>query len=162
MATIPGQNTFHANRARVLAGGQVIGEAINVSANETGGTAPVRVVGRVEAVEHIHNAYDATLQVGKLVWRQGRLARFNIGNGLVQIPEFDVEAYDDVTNEALFIARRCTMATRGMTISANQPIQSNVTINAIRLERGAGNQNLPGANAGLPPGDDLGGEITEQ
>lgn len=151
MATIPGQNTFHANRARVIVDGTVIGEAINVSANESGGTAPVRVVGRVEAVEHIHNAYDATLQVGKLVWRQGRLAKFNIGNGLVQIPEFDIEAYDDVTNEALFIARRCTIATRGMTISANQPIQSNVTINAIRLERGSGNQNAVPATGGNAP-----------
>jgi hypothetical protein len=141
MATIPGQNTFHANRARVIIGGIVAGEAINVSANESGGTAPVRVIGRVEAVEHVHNAYDATIQVGKLVWRTGRLAKFNVGNGLVQIPPFDIEAYDEITNEVLFIARTCTIATRGMTISANQPIQSNVTINAIRLEKGVGNQN---------------------
>lgn len=142
MATVNGQNTFHANRARVVVAGQVVAEAINVSANESGGASPIRVVGQVEAVEHVHNAYDATVQMSKWVWREGAAARFNVGNGLVQIPEFDLEAYDTVTNRVLFIARRCTIGNRGMQVSANQPIQQNVSIMAIRIEAGTGNRNL--------------------
>jgi hypothetical protein len=143
VATLREQNTYHANRARVLVDGVRVGEAVNVNVNESGGTAPVRVVGQVEAVEHIHNAYDTQVQVGKLMWRTGRLSKFDLGNGLLAIPPFDIEGYDEVTNEVLFVARDCTIATRGLSISANQPIQSNVSLMAIRVEKGGGASSTP-------------------
>lgn len=155
MATLNGQNTFHANRARVVVGGEVVAEAINISVNESGGTSPIRVIGNIEAVEHVHNAYDAQVQMSKWVWRENAAARFAVGNGLAQIPEFDLEAYDAVTNRVLFIARRCTQSNRGTSISANQPIQQNVSVMAIRVERGSGNENATpttggGGNATFP------------
>lgn len=134
MAAQNQQNTRHANLARIVVDGVVLAEAQNVSVQESGGTAPVRTIGSAYPHEHIHNAYDANVSIGSLAWYTTRLRKMFPGSGeLIQLPTFDIEALDEQDNSVLWVAQSVTLASRSQSISANQPIQNNVSGMAIRV-----------------------------
>lgn len=151
MASIRGQKTRHANRCRIVVGGETLAEGTNVTANESGGTQGVYTVGQHHAHEHVHGQHQARVSIGKLVWKGSALRRLNIGNDLSKLDPVDIQAFDEVDGDVLFVARDCTLADRSMTISSNQPINSNVSFQAIRLEDNAAASGAP--SMGLNPGN---------
>lgn len=138
MASIRDQNTRHANRCRIIVNGVVLAEGLNVTANEDGGTQGVYVINDAKAQEHVHTQYRVTLTIGKLVWRRRNLRLLNIGHDLLGLGTFDVQAMDEIDREVLWVARTCTISGRNQSINANQPINSNVQIQAVEIRDGAG------------------------
>lgn len=132
MAAIKDQKTLHANRCRVIIDGFTLAEGQNVQVQESGGTNAVRVIGSEYAQEHVHNAYDVSVTVGALRFKVSTMAKLNLGNGpLVDLPEFEVKIYDDLTKKLMLVVRRCTFASRSLSVSASQPMQRNVQIMGI-------------------------------
>ncbi len=139
MASINQQNTRHANRCRIVIDGTVLAEGTSIQVTENANPQPVAVVGSEYAQEHVYTLYNANATIAALHWRRQNLRRLSAaGDEMVTIHEFDVQALDEVDNRVLWVIRRCTFASRGSTISANQPIQRNVQIVGIRIDDGAG------------------------
>lgn len=155
MSSIAQQRTRHANRCRVVVNGVILAEGTNVTANESSNPQGVYVINDVEAQEHVHSQLNARVTIGKLVWRGSALRQLKVGADLTGLPTFDVQCMDDIDGEVLFVARTCTVADRGMTVSANQPINTNISLAAIRLEDGSVGvgraTNAPGGAGGQQP-----------
>ena len=135
MAAINEQITRHANRRRLVLDGETIAEGLNMTVQESGGTQGVYTVGSEYPHEHVHNQYSVQVTIGALWWKENGLARLSVGGGeLVQLPPVDIEAYDESDGATLWVVRTCTFASRGVTVSANQPLQRNVQLMGIRVD----------------------------
>ena len=135
MAAINEQITRHANRCRLVLDGETIAEGLNMTVQESGGTQGIYTVGSEYPHEHVHNQYSVQVTIGALWWKENGLARLSAGGGeLVQLPPVDIEAYDESDGATLWVVRTCTFATRGVTVSANQPLQRNVQLMGIRVD----------------------------
>jgi len=135
MAAINEQITRHANRCRLILDGETIAEGLNMTVQESGGTQGIYTVGSEYPHEHVHNQYSVQVTIGALWWKENGLARLSVGGGeLVQLPPVDIEAYDESDGATLWVVRTCTFASRGVTVSANQPLQRNVQLMGIRVD----------------------------
>lgn len=135
MAAINEQITRHANRCRLVLDGETIAEGLNMSVQESGGTQGIYTVGSEYPHEHVHNQYSVQVTIGALWWKENGLARLSVGGGeLVQLPPVDIEAYDESDGATLWVVRTCTFASRGVTVSANQPLQRNVQLMGVRVD----------------------------
>lgn len=135
MAAINEQITRHANRCRLILDGETIAEGLNMTVQESGGTQGIYTVGSEYPHEHVHNQYSVQVTIGALWWKENGLARLSVGGEeLVQLPPVDIEAYDESDGATLWVVRTCTFASRGVTVSANQPLQRNVQLMGIRVD----------------------------
>jgi len=141
MAALDTQNTRHANRCRVVVNGETLAEGQDVTVQEAGGTQGIYTIGDVYPKEHVHNQYSVQVTIGTLYWKENALELFSPnerGGELVQLPTFDIEAYDESDGSTLFVVRDCTLTNRSISIRANQPVVRNVSILGIRVDAGAG------------------------
>ncbi|WP_287417643.1 hypothetical protein [Oceanithermus sp.] len=145
MSQISNQNTRHANRCRIVMGGKVMAEGTSLQVSEAGGTSGVYTIGSEYPHEHIHNQYQAQGTISALYWKERALEDLSLGKGeLVELPTFDIEAYDESDGSVLFVLRGCTLSNRSLGVNANQPISRNVQFMALRVDDS-------GAAAGVGP-----------
>jgi len=146
VSQISTQNTRHANRCRIIIDGKIMAEGTSLQVSEAGGTSGVYTIGSEYPHEHIHNQYQAQGSISALYWKEGAIDDLSLGDGeLVEIPTFDIEAYDESDGAVLFVLRGCTLSNRSLGINANQPVSRNVQFMALRVDdRGAGGAATPG------------------
>jgi hypothetical protein len=137
MSSIRQQNTRTANTCRFIFDGEVVAEGTSIQATENSNAQPVQTLNTPYAQEHVHSTYGVQGSIASLHWKKRGLEKLGAGQGeLVQIPEFDIQGIDESDNKILFVCRRVTITSRGFSISANQPVQRNLSFNAIRLDDG--------------------------
>ncbi|GEM48693.1 hypothetical protein [Deinococcus cellulosilyticus] len=138
MAAINDSNTRTANRCRINLAGQTIAEGTSVRASENTSPRGIYTIGGEEAKEHVHTQLAVTFSISNLLWKDSAIEELRIGNGITQLSTFDLEALDDSDNTTIFVIRDCTIGGRDLSIAANNPLESNVQGQAIRIEDGNG------------------------
>lgn len=139
MANMQGAITRHANTAVVKLNGETIAEAVGVSVRESGGTDPTHVIGDARPKEHVHNRYSVSVQVQRLVFKEGATVAYGVGGASLLLQEpVDIEGVDDVDGRVLFGVTDCTLSDRDQSINANSRIQGNLTFQGLDVTNGAG------------------------
>lgn len=133
MAGINEQHTRHANRATVSfipPGSSVpvqIGEATNINVQEDSGPQGAYFIGSAYPREHYHTQYRCNISIGRIAWDEDALNQFDlVTNELIKLSTFDLTANEGPNLKTLFDVTGITLGGRSLTISANQPISTNV------------------------------------
>lgn len=132
--------TRHANTATVTMtfpgeAPMVIAEIAGLTVRESGGTDGTYTVGTAYPLEHLHNRYTCNVSCNRFVWRDSAIKRFNISQrGLLDLPNFDITATDDVDNHVLFTVIGCTLSDRSQALQANQRIMSDMSFLGLHTQ----------------------------
>lgn len=134
MATQKDQKSRHANSAKLMIGNDEVAEIISLNVQEDSGADAVRVVGSAYAQEHNHNFVSVSASFQRVVYKKGKLLKYNLGGtSILELPPFDVHAYDRTDGQLLFKLKTCTLTSRDLGINANTRFSSNVRVQGLML-----------------------------